>query len=90
MSDHSVAHQMQLKPIADLKTAIGINEKFQFINELFEGQTDKYNAAINNLNSCTSAVDGEWQLQNMRILNNWEENNETYKKLKVYINRRYL
>ena len=36
-TDESVAEKQKHKKISDLKTAIGINEKFQFINELFDG-----------------------------------------------------
>ena len=35
----------------DLKDAIGINEKFLFINELFDGNLQDYSEALNKLNA---------------------------------------
>ncbi len=49
--DNSIAAKMQKNKIADLKTAIGINEKFLFINEIFKGETAAYNKAIDDLNN---------------------------------------
>jgi len=38
-------------PIADLKTAMGINERFLTISELFKGNKAQYDDAIDTLNS---------------------------------------
>ena len=48
---NGVAEKHQHKPIADLKAAIGINEKFLFINHLFSGDTQAYLSSIEILNS---------------------------------------
>ena len=42
----SIASHQQRKPIHDLKKAIGLNEKFLFINHLFDGNLQVYNQAI--------------------------------------------
>jgi hypothetical protein len=88
--DHSLAYQMQLKPIADLRTAIGINEKFQFVNDLFDGQIEKYNEAILNLNNCGSGSEAKWILEDLKTKYNWNEGNEAFDKIQSFINRRYL
>jgi hypothetical protein len=88
--DHSLAYQMQLKPIADLRTAIGINEKFQFVNDLFDGQIEKYNEAIVNLNNCGSGSEAKWILEDLKTKYNWNEGNEAFDKIQSFINRRYL
>lgn len=90
MSDHSFAHKMQLKPISDLKTAIGINEKFQFVNDLFEGRTELYNVAIGKLNNCNSGNIAISILEDLKVAHNWKEEAEAYNKLKTFINRRYI
>ena len=45
-----VSSKMQDKPIQDLVKAIGINDKFLFIRELFDGDKEKYHEAIQLLN----------------------------------------
>lgn len=89
-SDQTLAHKMQLKPIQDLKNAIGINEKFQFVNDLFEGRIELYNDAINRLNSCGSMNNADNIFNSLKSTLGWNENNEAFNKLKSFINRRYL
>lgn len=45
--------KLQNKPITDLAKAIGINDKFLFIKELFGGDADLYNQTIKHLNQLT-------------------------------------
>ncbi len=89
-SDQSLAHKMQLKPITDLKTAIGINEKFQFVNDLFEGRIEMYNDAISKLNNCSSGIIAENILHDLKSSHNWKDETEAYDKLKTFITRRYI
>ena len=49
--DNSLAARLQRKPVSDLISAIGINDKFLFLNELFGGSMEKYNKSIRSLNS---------------------------------------
>lgn len=48
--DKSIGTRMQQHPISNLKEAIGVNEKFLFINELFGGNIEDYRDAIARLN----------------------------------------
>lgn len=89
-TDQSLGHKMQLKPISDLRTAIGINEKFQFVNDLFEGRIDLYNDAIAELNSCGSVIIAERLVDELKSRHNWTDNAEAYGKLKTFVTRRYL
>lgn len=89
-NDLSLADRMQLKPIADLKTAIGLNDKFQFINELFEGSADRYTEAVNLLNSCAGISEGEMLLSDLKTRYNWSEQNQVWKKLQEFVIRRYM
>lgn len=88
--DQTLAHKMQLTPIDDLKNAIGINEKFQFVNDLFEGRIELYNDAISRLNSCDSVNNAENIFEGLKSTHGWNENTEACHKLKSFINRRYL
>jgi len=51
---HDNAEVSKLKPVNDLSSAIGINDRFLFVRELFNGNQDLYNNTINNLNEVAS------------------------------------
>jgi len=59
--------------IQDIRNIIGINEKFQFINELFEGKLNEYNAVLDQLNSYGSFADAEVYLNSIKGIYNWDE-----------------
>lgn len=46
----SLAEKLEKSPISNLKSAIGLNRKFQFINTLFDGDNERYDASIKLLN----------------------------------------
>ena len=52
-TETSIAEKLHRNKINDLKTAIGINERFGFINELFEGNMQPYTETIERLNQAT-------------------------------------
>ena len=81
---------MQKNPISDLKAAIGINEKFLFINELFKGKLDEYKNAIEHLNNLESFNKAIQYLNQLKDSYEWEEDTEAFLKLYDFIHRRYL
>lgn len=89
-NDQSLAERMQLKSISDLKTAIGLNDKFQFINELFEGSADRYSEAVNMLNTCSSANEAGQLFADLKSRYNWDGKNPVFMKLQDFVNRRYI
>lgn len=88
--DNSLGNKMQQVPITDLKSAIGINEKFLFINELFKGDLAGYNRAIESLNACGSRQEATAKLEELRGQFGWPEHATTYKRLEDILKRRYL
>lgn len=88
--DKSLARKLQKKPIADLKAAIGINEKFLFINELFGGNMTEYNIAINQVNICSSHAEAEAYLGTLRGLYKWDPESETVITFSELVERRFL
>ena len=72
-NSHSVSDHLHKIPVKDLKAAIGLNEKFQFINQLFNGDSQKYNASVNHLNSCGSANNAQEFMKNISVDYNWEK-----------------
>ena len=79
-----------LKPaIDDIKKAIGINDKFQFTNELFKGNNDVYSMAIEKLNSSGTKESAMEYAMQLKEEYNWDLENETVKRLMELVERRY-
>lgn len=86
----TVSDKMNHKPIRDIKSAIGINEKFQFITKLFSGNLQHYSEAIdkinteNNLSSAQQFIDGE-----LIPKHHWNKNDEHVKHFMELVERRF-
>lgn len=85
----SVGDQFQKSGIKDLKSAIGINDKFQFINDLFEGSMSEYNSFIKTIDNFESKQEAFEYLDKVSNQNKWSKENETFKLFKSYLERRY-
>ena len=88
--DQTLADRIQLKPISDLKAAIGINEKFQFLNDLFESSSDRYNEAIQLLNACSNSNEANQLFDDLKSRYGWDEQGPAFKRLHEFVVRRYL
>lgn len=69
----SIGHRMEHTPIADLKKAITLNQRFQFSRELFKGNNQDYEMAIDKLNT-SSREEAMTHLDALRNRYTW--NNE--------------
>ena len=66
------------KPMNDLRTVIGINDKYLFISELFSGDKNAYEDAIKQLSEITSTQEAEsWILSNLHSKHGWDVEDET-------------
>lgn len=90
--DKSIATKMQLKPIDNLKTAIGVNEKFIFVNELFNGDLKAYNDSIQILNSSPSIHEAFEFLNRLTTQYSWDGQglSDTIEKFANLVQRRYM
>lgn len=85
----SVGDKIQQDKISELKSAIGINEKFFFINELFDGDMKNYNEAIEKLDALAGLEEGLLLLEELREENDWKEDNDAYIQLKEFVDRKF-
>lgn len=85
----SVAEKLQHNKITDLKASIGINEKFQFINELFEGNMKEYNCAVDQINSFASHTEAESYISNLENVYKWQSDNPIAENFKELVERRF-
>ncbi len=87
--DHSLAAKLQQNSIPDLRSAIGINDKFLFVNELFGGSMEKYNKSIENLNDLKTLNGAMIYLNELKIELQWNSSNVAYQKLKELVTRKF-
>jgi hypothetical protein len=78
---------MQSKPIQSIESAIGINDKFLFIKELFNGNAQQYKETLEQLNN---SADFNTAVQYMEQQFNWEMESEAVMKLLDLLRRRYI
>ena len=88
--DKSLDARLQRKPVSDLITAIGINDKFLFLNELFGGSMEKYNKSIRSLNSFSTLLGAKTYMSELQIEFQWDCTSEAYKKLNDLVERRFI
>ncbi|MBS1546783.1 MAG: hypothetical protein JST38_12180 [Bacteroidetes bacterium] len=55
----SVADKMEHAPVADLRKAIALSQKFWFVAELFANERDRYEKALDAINGMHSASEAE-------------------------------
>lgn len=84
---YDVSSRLQTKPIANISNAIGLNDKFLFINELFDGNTEEYNKTIDLLNN---AIDFN-EAYNFLIGNfKWDMKSDTVQKILELVRRKLI
>ncbi|HRZ41435.1 MAG TPA: hypothetical protein P5228_01885 [Bacteroidales bacterium] len=88
-SDQSISGRMQHNPISNLKTAIGINEKFIFVYELFMGNMALYNEVIEQLNTMPGRNEAIALMEELRSQYHWDIENMAFQKLIDIVTRRY-
>ena len=90
--DKSIGERMQKQPISNLKDAIGVNEKFLFINELFDGNIQDYQEAIARLNDMEDARAAFDYLNTLGVEYAWDATRsaDTIQKLAQLVQRRHL
>ena len=88
-NDNSLAAKLQQAPGRDLKSFIGINDKFLFVNELFGGSMEKYNKSIENLNDLKTLNGTMIYLNELKIELQWNSSNEAYQKLRELVSHKY-
>ena len=63
--DNDISAKLKQSPISNLAEAIGVNDRFLYIREVFGGNREAYNNAIEKLNSVSSSGEAE------KIINNY-------------------
>lgn len=88
-SSDTIAEQIQKNKIGSLKVAIGINDKFFFVNELFDGKLNDYNSAIDKLDAMPGIGDAIDLLGELKNELEWNAGSEAFQLLKQFVERKY-
>lgn len=86
----SVATHLQSKPLTDLKKSIGINERFVFVNELYNGDQKLYNQSIEQLNNFSDYGEARnFLFDELALTMNWDKESKIFAELSELIRRRF-
>jgi hypothetical protein len=78
-------------PIKDLKKAIGINDRFLFINELFRGDEDMYERSIKTIQNFSILAEAEyWIKRELKVKIGWLDSDPIVKQFDQLVRRRFL
>lgn len=82
---------LQEIPVKDLKKAIGVNDRFQFIKDLFRGDEVMYERSIKTINGFSIYPEAEyWIKRELKLKLAWDDSSDTVKMFDQLIKRRFL
>jgi hypothetical protein len=85
-----LAHALNGTPVRDLKKAIGVNDRYVFISELFRGDEVMYERSIKTINSFRILPEAEYWIQReLKLKHGWDENREIVKHFYQLVKRRF-
>ena len=77
-------------PIKDLKKAIGVNDRFLFLNELFRGDEAMYERSIKTIQNFSIYPEAEfWIRRELKVKIGWEASDPVVKQFDELIKRRF-
>ena len=81
---------LQGTPIRDLKKAIGVNDRYLFVNELFRGDENMYERSLKTINGFNIYPEAQYWIQReLKVKLSWPDNSETVKLFDQLIKRRF-
>ena len=77
-------------PVKDLKKAIGVNDRFLYINELFRGDEAMYERSIKTINGFSIFPEAEyWIRRELKTKLGWKDSDETVRQFDQLVKRRF-
>jgi hypothetical protein len=90
ITNTELQEKLALDPIKDLKAAIGINDKFQFIASLFNGDEKAFEQAVKSINGFKIYAEAQfWIKSNLRGQYKWDDTAEVVKAFDLLVKRRF-
>jgi hypothetical protein len=89
VTDDSVMGMLGAQKIDSLSGAFGLNDRMQFINELFEGDSEKFSTTIEVLDNQETKEAAKIKLSEIAAQHQWEPDNILVEDLVKLVQRRY-
>lgn len=85
-----LSHSLTSSPIKDLKKAIGVNDRFLFINELFRGDVAMYERSIKTIQNFSIYAEAEfWIRRELKVKIGWLDTDPVVKQFDLLVKRRF-
>lgn len=85
-----ISEKLTDMPVKDLKKAIGINDRFLYINDLFRGDEAMYERSIKTINGFSIFPEAEyWIRRELKTKLGWTDDNQTVKQFDQLVKRRF-
>jgi hypothetical protein len=82
--------QLKASPVKELRKAIGVNDRFVFINELFRGDEPMYERSIKTINNFRILPEAEyWMERELKIKLGWDDSREIVQHFYQLVSRRF-
>jgi len=96
LNDRLKSNVLELKsalndtPVRDLKKAIGVNDRFVFISQLFRGDEVMYERSLKTINSFRILPEAEyWMERELKVKLGWDESRDATKQFYQLVKRRF-
>jgi len=78
------------QPIRDLRKAIGVNDRFLYINDLFRGDEAMYERSVKTINSFSIFAEAEYWIQReLKVKNGWKDSDKLVQQFYQLVKRRF-
>ncbi|MBS1600666.1 MAG: hypothetical protein JST75_20755 [Bacteroidetes bacterium] len=85
-----LAAALKDSPVRELKKAIGVNDRYVFINELFRGDEAMYERSIKTINNFRILPEAEyWMERELKIKLGWDDSREITRQFYQLVKRRF-
>jgi hypothetical protein len=87
--DNSLAAKIQSNRISDIRSAIGVNEKFLFMRDIFDNDSSKYNEAIDYLDNTGNFYEALQYIDQLKAGKLNDDNKAAFAKLLDFSKRKF-
>jgi len=85
-----IASTLKNAPVKELRKAIGVNDRFVFINELFRGDEPMYERSIKTINNFRILPEAQyWMERELKIKLGWDDSREIVQHFYQLVSRRF-
>lgn len=86
----SISDKFLHTPIASLKDAFSLNDRYLFANELFKKDMALFNETVKTIDSCKNLIEAQEVLHQSKTTLNWDAENERVISFYQLVERRFL